>query len=244
MIVYPTDWYRCYEELANDFDGEFNKDYIVESFIEKLMDVLKQINVNHLAYSGGVDSTILLCLLTKIFDKVNTYTIAAVSTHKDIDFARFGSAFFDSNHREFIVQPTKVDTDKFIGDNAVRQLYENVSDFTDELICGDGIDEFMCGYHRHKDLEFGTYKYFLSDLLDGHLIPLEFNSGSVKVYLPYLNGGMIDLYKRIPLNAKVDRENRKKIISAVADKLGIPWTIIYRHKYGFADAFLLEEKSQ
>ncbi len=243
MIVYPADWCKDYGSLVNDYSGNFCEETTVKDIVGTLHKVLEKINVNHIAYSGGVDSSVLLCLLTNIFEEVNTYTIASRDTHKDVEFARLGSSYYGSKHKEFIVSPTSAPTDEFTGDNAVRQLYENIFGMTDELVCGDGIDEFMCGYHKHKDLEIETYKYFLGDLLPGHLLPLNLNSAGTKVYLPYLDSDMIDLYRMIPLEFKVDSNNRKKVMSAIAEHLGVPRSIIYRHKYGFIDAFLTKEKN-
>lgn len=242
MIVHPKSWNKDYGILS--FPINVIEKVDVETIVEQLLKVITNLNVNHLSYSGGVDSTILLCLMTKVFDAVHTYTISSMDTHQDVLFAKKGSVLFDSIHHEFIVVPVNKETDMFKGDNAVRQLYENIVSYTDKMICGDGIDEFMCGYHKHKDLKFDTYKYFLSDLLSGHLLPLNLNSGSVKVFLPYLDDGLINKWRSIPLTTKVDGFNRKKFISKIAQYLGIPNDIIFRHKYGFIDAFGNKDKKR
>jgi len=242
MIKYPKMWKKNYADFA---DGV--TDAVVEVNAPLIRDVLSEIicsiNVRHLAYSGGIDSTILLCIMKHVFTEVFTYTISSRDDHKDVQFARLGSTFYKSNHTEFIVFPNKKDTDKFVGDNAVRQLFELLSDTTNSIVCGDGVDEFMCGYHKHKDCTFETYKYFLGDLLLGHLIPLDSNSGSINVFLPYLDASMISLYRSIPLSEKVDKLNRKKVMVALARLLNVPEEIIGRHKYGFVDAFIQEDKS-
>jgi len=241
MIKYPKMWKKKYVELA---DGVTESVVEVDASLirDALSEIVCSINVKHLAYSGGIDSTILLCIMKRVFNKVFTYTISSREDHKDIQFARLGSSLYKSKHTEFIVSPNKKDTDKFIGDNAVRQLFENLSGITDSVVCGDGIDEFMCGYHKHKDGTFETYRYFLEDLLPGHLIPLDNNSGNINVFLPYLDTSMISLYRSIPLSEKVDKLNRKKVMVALARLLNVPEEIIGRHKYGFIEAFIQEDK--
>lgn len=231
MIVYPDNWKKDYGYYA-DYDIDVAP--IVERIIK---DVIRYINVNHLAYSGGIDSTIMLAILRQIYKKVYTYTISSRGDHPDILFARFGSVRYDTEHHEFIVEPTNVETDKFNGDNAVRQFFENVSKHTDKIITCDGVDEFMCGYYAHRDCTKETYEYFLNALTPNHLIPLNDASKDVKVYVPYLDRGMMYIYRNIPLDAKVDEINRKKIMVKIAEYLGIPREIIERNKYGFCDAF-------
>lgn len=240
MIIYPKDWSKNYEDLA--CKGDHTKKVDIINIIETLKNVISTINVRHIAYSGGIDSTILLCLMSKIFDEVHTYSIASRKEQKDLHFSRLGSKMYNSNHHEFVVKPTITEADKFLGDNAVRQLFEEVSKFTDKIICGDGIDEFMCGYYKHMDLTFDTYLYFLSKLLPNHLIPLNKGSANVKVYLPYLDGSVVSIVKNILLEHKVDTTTRKKIMVSVAKYLNINDDIIHRNKYGFVDAFIEKDK--
>lgn len=242
MIAYPNNWKIEFGPLAQPLDEV--PDVVIDFLINIIQDVLRKININHLAYSGGIDSSVLLCLLSRIFGSVNTYTITCRKDHPDIIFAEYGSRFYNSIHHPFVVMPDHKDTDVFTGDNAVRSLFEHVHVCTSKLICGDGIDEFICGYHKHKDLKFETYEYFLNDLLAGHLIPLNLNSNSVDVFLPYLDETFVSILRLIPLRCKVDSKQRKKIMVSVAAHLRVPEKIIYRHKYGFADAFIERDKRE
>ncbi len=234
MIVYPTNWKIDYEE--------FDHSYTVLEIIGVLRKVLKELNVNHLAYSGGVDSTILAAIMALIFDEVHTYTISCREDHPDVLFARQGSKICNTIHHEFIVNPTHKETDMFEGDNSVRQLFELLAGHTDKIVCGDGIDEFMCGYYAHQKDTSAKYTHYLSRLLPDHLMALNINSGSVKVFLPYLDERLVDIFRGIPLSEKVDDKYRKKIILKMADTLGISEDIMYRNKYGFVDAFKKYDK--
>ncbi len=242
MIAYPKYWERDYGEFA---DINIDVDGIVDDaipFVDTLYDILYDINVRHISYSGGIDSTIILCLLSHLFEGVSTYTISSRADHPDVRFARLGSEKYNTKHHEFIVEPTKTVADEFLGDDAVRQFYENVGKYTNQIICGDGIDEFMCGYYDHQKYGEKAYVSYLEALLSKHLIPLNRSSKDTEVYLPYLSNDLIDMYREIPLDDKVDSRTRKKIMVKIAEYLNVPEEFINRNKYGFCEAFRGEDK--
>ena len=215
----------------------------VAPIVERILkDAIYYINVNHIAYSGGIDSTIMLAILKQVYEVVHTYTISSRADHPDILFARLGSEFYNTNHHEFIVEPTELGADEQLGDNAVRQFFELVNKYTGKVITCDGVDEFMCGYYKHMDGTQETYEHFLSRLTPDHLAPLNSASKNVKVYVPYLDRKMLYIYRNIPLDAKVDENNRKKIMVKIAEYLEVPREIIDRNKYGFCDAFRKNDK--
>jgi len=243
MIVYPENWHKDYSNFAEYYEVDLGL------FYHLLTMSLSQFEVKHLAYSGGIDSTILLDIMTILFEgDVHTYIIASREDHPDVLFARKASKFYNTNHHEFIVAPTTHSTDKFQGDNAVRQFFEKLNDYTDKIICGDGIDEFMCGYYDHMSRSIhtsrsmDTYKFYLGKLCANHLIPLNNNSKNTQVFLPYLDNLLIDFYRKIPLSQKVSDIERKKVMTDMANFLKIPEYIINRNKYGFCDAFIDNDK--
>jgi len=239
MIVFPDNWQQDYSE----FIGIDPILYAI-NLLDMMRITIEEIKVPHLAYSGGIDSTIVLCLLTEFFgqNKVHTYTISSRKGHPDIEYAKSGSKLYRSIHHEFIVTPSFSKEDKFDGDNAVRQLFENVKKYTDKIICCDGLDEFMCGYYDHLEGSIEIYKYYLSRLFSDHLDPLNKLSKNIKVFLPYLDPYMINIMTNIELYYKVDNNNRKKIVTLMAKELNIPDYIINRNKYGFCDAFMDKDK--
>jgi asparagine synthetase B (glutamine-hydrolysing) len=235
MIVFPKEWQKDYTDYIHKHSLKIYADYL----LELMRIIVEEIKVLHLAYSGGTDSTLMLCLLTEFFGrgKIHTYTISSREDHPDILFASKGSELFGSIHHEFIVTPEEMGPDDFQGDNAVRQLFSNVKEYTDKIICCDGIDEFMCGYYDHLGASSEAYEYYISKLTSDHLIPLHKGSGNVKVYLPYLDTHLVEAMSGIDLRYKVDNNNRKKIISLIAEILNIPDEFINRNKYGFCEAF-------
>ena len=89
MIVYPTEWFKPYEDFADQTYDAYNQNMHGNVFriVKTLKEIISDIGVNHLAYSGGVDSTILLCIMSDVFDEVNTYTISSREDNKALIFS-------------------------------------------------------------------------------------------------------------------------------------------------------------
>jgi len=233
MIVYPRNWNKLKFKLEEQ-DVEFNP----TTFIELLSKILRELNVRNLAFSGGIDSTIILALMSELFDEVNTFIITSRSNHPDALFARIGSEKYKSKHHEIIYCPPWTDS---TGDDAVKALFQNFDG--EEIITCDGIDELAGGYYQHlKSLQGDNYIYFLRRLIPDHLIPLDKNSGVTRVFLPFLNSEVINILLRLPLSQKMDHQTRKIPIRKTAQKLGVPEEIIERNKYGFCDALRMNDK--
>lgn len=233
MIVYPTNWNKLKFELKEE-DIEFDSTV----FIELLSNILKKLNIRNLAYSGGIDSTIVLALMSKIFDEVNTFVVTSRSDHPDALFARIGSEKYGSQHHEIIYSTPYPDP---AGDDAVRALFRRFEG--EKIITCDGIDELAGGYYQHlKSPQGDNYIYFLHRLIQDHLIPLDENSRSTKVFLPFLNPKVVDIFLLLPLDRKVNHQTRKIPIRMTAQKLEISKEIIERRKYGFCDALLEKNK--
>jgi len=233
MIVFPQNWANLDLKPKIQKDAKFN----VTTFIESLKRILEELNVKNLAYSGGVDSTIVLVLMSELFENVKTFTIACRDSHPDISFARIGSKKYGSQHHEFIFKVRNPDPS---GDDAVRLLFLHLQDY--KMITCDGIDELAGGYYDHLSGKNETFNFYLERLIPDHLMPLDRNSEKAEVYLPYIAPEIIDSLNHLPLKARADQDNRKIPIVLVARKLGIPEEIISRNKYGFCDAFSMEDK--
>lgn len=233
MIVYPKGWNKVGRKINTN------------KIIAIILDALSDIPCNSLSLSGGIDSCLLLYFMLKIHKKVTAFTIGLSEDHPDIKYAEMmADRYPQVTHKIYIPWPDKIKKErlpsKSLGDTAVRLFYKFVSDHTDGIIAGDGIDEFMCGYYPHqKSPNEKTYYDFIRRLNLEHLIPLDKNSGDVKVYLPFLDGRLISLLSQIPVFEKVDTKNRKKLMVEIA-KGRLPEEIILRRKYGFCDAFTIK----
>ena len=232
MIAYPNAW----REIGAIPDFKEIEDNLIQ-FLELL-------NCNNLALSGGIDSSYMLWCMTKVFGhSVNCYTIALNKEHPDFVFSENITKEFGVNWNFFIpeVKPKDLPEDN-PGDSIVRTFFNWLSDNgKTEMICCDGIDEFMGGYysHLHKPTH-ETYYDFMVRLKKEQLEPLDKSSGKVAVFLPYLHSSLIGLYDRIPMSMRFGTNGRKKVITNLACGK-IPDTIINRRKYGFVDAMVIKE---
>jgi asparagine synthase (glutamine-hydrolysing) len=236
VIVYPENWNEIGQEIQ------------IVHIEEILLNILSDINCNCLSYSGGIDSTIMLYLMLKIHDEVRAFTIGVSENHPDIEISKLVTERFTNVcHQIFIPSKEEIENEvrddfKFEGDDAVSLFYKKLVQYDiDKIIACDGIDEFMCGYYAHVNSpEEKTYYTYIRRLQHEQLIPLNKNSGDVKVYLPYIDSKLIYLYSQIPIEDKTRNQDRKSMMVRLAKKLNIPKEVINRRKYGFCDA--LKEK--
>ncbi len=199
-----------------------------------ILQIVSEIDCNCLALSGGLDSSLLLWFMLQVHDTVNTFTIGSKDNHPDVKHSKIAAKFFGSrvSHRVHVLDNALSRE----GPDAVRTFYKFVSDYTDKIISGDGIDEYTCGYYDHqKSPNEETYYKHLRVLAENHLIPLDKNSGNVDVFLPYLDPRLLLLLTQIPLREKVTEQQRKIVMVKLAEGK-IPETIITRRKYGFCSS--------
>jgi len=220
MIKYPNEWRKIGRiitpgEIANQLEA-----------------IIFKIGVRSLSLSGGIDSTLLLYFMKKMLgDPIHCYTIALDERHPDYLHAKIATEFFGVELHPFFLRCDKQP------DEIVKIFYDHLTSVgVKEIIAGDGIDEFACGYYSHqKDFSEENYIRWIRALYSDHLLPLNDNSQSVSVYLPYLAPDVMALLSLVPLYEKADLECRKTIIVNMARGC-IPENIIQRWKYGFCDA--------
>lgn len=229
VIVTPGDWRNVGQAVTLDMLEEAIKDSV------------RQTNCHSLALSGGIDSCLLLHYLSEL-GEVEAFTMGVSDTHPDVYFARLiVSQYANVKHHVFLPTDDELKSSQkigdFDGDCNVRYLYSQSSQYVDEIITGDGIDEWTCGYYAHQQDPTGAiYIDYLRRLYTEQLEPLSLNSGGVKIHLPYIAHDVIHLLSQIPLIEKVNDDCRKILIVALARRAGIPSEIIERRKYGLCDA--------
>ncbi len=116
--------------------------------------------------SGGIDSSILTGLTSKINPDLNTFSVG-FETSSELDFARLVAEFFNTNHHELIITNETVLSNM---DKMISYLEEPVGDpgfFPTLLLCefaskhnkivlgGDGADEIFGGYDKYKLYFYG-----------------------------------------------------------------------------------------
>ena len=246
MIVRPHCWKKAVS-LRLPIDDPIGAETCAKELLVILKEIVRGSSVFNLSLSGGIDSTLLLSIMREVFDKnkrIRTYTISCRRNHPDVIFSRIVAQRYSSSHVEMIYKPEPLVGHDEIGDNAVRQLYDRVRHFSDECIAGDGIDELLCGYYDHVSTDSieDTYLGHISRLVSDHLDPLNRNSGSVGVWLPYLDGRVVNHLSDVSFKDRLEGNLRKAIMVKMATIMGIPEEIMYRNKYGFCDAFLATDK--
>ncbi|KKN17262.1 hypothetical protein LCGC14_0967680 [marine sediment metagenome] len=234
MIVYPKNWINIGQSIQ------------IKEIENTILQVLSEINCNCISFSGGLDSSLMLYYMLQVYDQVYAFTMGSSEEHPDVEYSKLVVSDLENVvHRVYIPSYKELEIAEFRhgdfeGDKEVRLFYKYVKQYTDEIIACDGIDEFMCGYYSHQDKPYeDTYYTHLRELSGKHLIPLYKNSGDVKVYLPYLDDGLISLFSQIEISRKVDKGCRKKLLVEMADGK-IPDEIIHRRKYGFCDVLKIK----
>ncbi len=225
MIAYPKNWRIVGQEV------------MPQDVEDKIEDVLIALDCKCLTLSGGIDSSLLLYFLCQFNNRLEVFTMGKSEEHPDIVSARKVAQYCRARFNVDIIHHVYCPMDKNRKEISTYELlYNFVGNHTDKIIAGDGVDEFMCGYYAHmEDPVEEIYHAYLRKLRDDHLIPLDLDSGALKVYLPYLDGEVIRLMLQIPLWDKVDREYRKRFMTRMASGK-IPGEIIVRRKYGLCDA--------
>lgn len=235
MIIFPRNWNGVGRHIS------------IEEIGTRLNGVIWDINCNALSFSGGLDSSLLLYYMCMVREPISlkyspvpikVFTAARKEDHPDVIYAHKVVKYFRNRFKHINFHHYILNIDKKDKRNGINLFYEYIAKRTDDIIAGDGIDEFMCGYYDHQNSilhdRSRVYHYHIRQLQKEHLIPLNENSGKVRVYLPYIDDSLISLYTQIPLNEKVGVNSRKKVMVALA-KGKIPDEILTRRKYGFCD---------
>ncbi len=220
MIRQPENW------------REIGRRVSLKGIASAICAAIRTAGVRNLSLSGGIDSTLLLYFMKRTLgDPIHCYTIAVDEKHPDYIYAKKAAEFFDVSFHPYLIHKT------LEPDDIVKAFYGRLSEHgINEIVAGDGVDEFTCGYYSHqKDPSEENYINWVRRLGEEHLFPLNENSGDVAVYLPYLSPDVISLLSLIPLREKVDCDYRKKPIVFMAQG-NIPEEIVDRWKYGFCDA--------
>ncbi len=199
------------------------------------------------AFSGGVDSTLLAKLCKDLGFEVTLLTIGFEGSH-DISFSKKVNEKMKLHHEILEIDKNtfseisfkiknKINTDNLSwNENCIAFYY--VSKLANNLKIGtvvtaNGIDELFCGYNAYRDaIKEGEQKVqeLMNSKLENELkmmkavneVTSEFN---VKILQPFLSERFISFAKKIPINEKIknaDDLQRKHIIRKIASEIGVP----------------------
>ena len=222
----------------------------IQKLLEQMKLSIKNTVTNQkigIAFSGGVDSTLLAKLCNDLDYEITLLTIGFKDSH-DILFAKKINEFLNYSHNiheiDEVTFPNivskirnQIKTDNLSwNENCIAFYY--VSELANSLglqtvITANGIDELFCGYNAYRDvIDNGEDEVLrlMNSKLDNELkmmiaindVTSEFD---VKMIQPFLSEDFVKYAKEIPLSHKItDSEDllRKHIVRKSGLEFGIP----------------------
>lgn len=218
--------------------------------------------------SGGIDSTLCLCFLRKIFGpetEIVTFTLGGSEAHPDIQNARLVSEKYKTRHYELIPTPEEIhegleefrkekpdeDLKEAVerGDFDVYLLLKKISESKpNTLIMLSGIDEQLGGYWEHRRNSSPTkrkevFRELWRKFRDEQLKPTVESSRrfDITVLFPYLDEELVEFVSKIPVKDRTSKEVSKIPLRQIAGELGVPQEVIERTKRGASGMTDIEE---
>ena len=199
------------------------------------------------AFSGGVDSTLLAKLVKDLGYDIHLLTIGFQDSH-DINFAKEVNQLLNFPHSISEIDPVKfkgisqkinqtIKSDNLSwNENSIAFHYVAELAQKNELktvVTANGIDELFCGYNSYREaIEKGEGE--VTKMMDEKLknegemmiainqVTAEFD---VKMVQPFLSSSFVDYSKKIPVSEKIhgpDDMQRKHPIRELAMDYGVP----------------------
>ena len=207
------------------------------------------------AFSGGVDSTLLAKLVKDMGYDVHLLTIGFQDSH-DINFAKEVNQLLNFPHSISEIDPVKfkgisqkinqtIKSDNLSwNENSIAFHYVAELAQKNELktvVTANGIDELFCGYNSYREaIEKGEGE--VTKMMDEKLknegemmvainkVTAEFG---VKMVQPFLSPSFVDYSKKIPVSEKIhgpDDMQRKHPIRELAMDYGVPKVAAQKQK--------------
>jgi asparagine synthase (glutamine-hydrolysing) len=199
------------------------------------------------AFSGGVDSSLLAKICSDLGKKVTLLTVGFVGSH-DIAFSRRIADELDLEHRIVELDSSGFERDlahirKTVGCDNTSHIenciaYRNIARAAKDagltvVLSANGCDELFCGYNGYRAVyEKGKDAMikFMEDKISNELVLVQEISQvaqecGVEVRQPFLSPAFIAFSKSIPLNQKIrgsDDMMRKHILRQVALAISVP----------------------
>lgn len=200
-----------------------------------------------IAFSGGVDSTLVSKICKDMGYDITLLTIGFAESH-DILFAKEVNEQLNYPHHILEIDPKdfpkipseineKIKTDNLSwNENCIAFYY--VSKLAQSLgistvVTANGIDELFCGYNAYREAYSGGESKIIEVMdakLDNELkmmkaVNLIASEFGVKILQPLLSPDFINYAKTVPITEKItDSEDmyRKHIIRKLASQIGVP----------------------
>ena len=221
-----------------------------ETLFEKIKTAISQTVTDKkigIAFSGGVDSTMISKVCKDMDYDITLLTIGFAESH-DILFAKEVNEQLNYPHHVLEIDPKdfpsipstiheKINTDNLswnencIAFHYVSKLAQSLGIST--VVTANGIDELFCGYNAYREV-FSEGESKIMQVMDAKLdnelkmmkavnsVASEFDA---KILQPLLSANFIQYAKTVPISKKIyDSEDlyRKHIIRKLAKDVGVP----------------------
>jgi len=218
----------------------------------------KNSNTVGIAFSGGVDSTVLAYICRNLGQEVVLLTVGFADSY-DISFSKKISSIMNMSH-EFL----EICSNEFytVAQNIRKKIHcNNISHIENciafhfvsklalehnirTIISANGCDEIFCGYNIFRVLfEFGnaTIINTIKEKLKSEYelvneIKYMCNNLGVEVWQPFLSKDFIEIGFKIPVSLKIKSSSdllRKHILRKIALDLEVPEDVIISRKKAF-----------
>lgn len=142
----------------------------LEHQLRRSVDLVMRSDVPVGAYlSGGIDSSLLVALMSEKYSNINTYSIGFNSPIDETAEARQTASLLGTHHHEMHCMPSDIKLlpeviyhmDRPVGDALIIAFYKLAGMVTKDVkvvVGGEGADEIFAGYQFHKVMQlFQTY---------------------------------------------------------------------------------------
>jgi asparagine synthase (glutamine-hydrolysing) len=232
---------------------------LVDRLREVLLDVVEGAIVDKgsiaIAYSGGLDSTLLATICKSKGIDITLLTIGFPQSH-DIWFSKQVASRLDLNHRISILE--EIDFHKNLGDVLKKINCEKISHIEnciaffyisklaresnhETVLSANGCDELFCGYDIYRRV-YDEGKTRLMQLIEEKIlnefklleeINMVASEFGVKIRQPFLSNKLIAFSRDVPINEKIFSSKdylRKQILRQVASLLNVPSESAFKQK--------------
>ncbi|MGQ9781285.1 MAG: asparagine synthase-related protein [Nitrososphaeria archaeon] len=207
------------------------------------------------AFSGGLDSTVLVELIKSLGVKPFLFTVCSKGSYDSVHSRRVAD-ILSLDHfifyvdeaflRERLSRLTKVFGKANVMDLTIALIFNVVAEEAarmglEHVVVGQGADELFGGYQRYLNIlrTYGNIRletHLKNDLEELQGSKILRDDVSISMYaepiMPFLNKKVVEAAYLLPVEFKIDRETgeRKVVLRALAKKLGLAEEIYLQSK--------------